>query len=137
MKKKKINLNRDIIIFIITVILVACFFIWRFYEHNANKNKIESNYAYTFGIIVENMLEANNSWGIKVKYEANGVCYVRNYDATFWCQNNDCLNDTIKVEYSAKDPNISRIVKAEGEIIYPTTKLGSQNYQINCDTIFE
>lgn len=129
-------LNKNYIAHIITIIAFIIFLIWIFTNHNKNIAEIESNYASTKGIIVKNMLEAKGSWGVKVKYEVNGVCYVRNFDGTFWCSNNSCLGDSIKVEFNAKDPNVSRIVRDNGEILYPSMKVGEQDYQVSCDTVF-
>ena len=135
-KKKKENSKSDSIKLAIYITIFAGIFIVLIFIHNRNVDEIESNYASTKGIIVKNMLEAKGSWGVKVKYEVNGVCYVRNFDGTFWCSNNSCLGDSIKVEFNAEDPNVSRIVRDNGETLYPSMKVGEQDYQVSCDTVF-
>ena len=129
-------LSRDFIIFIITLIIVTIFFIWQYYDHTQEKDEIDSNLKTTYGKIVRNYKQANSSWGVKILYKANRKCYLRGFSSTFWCQNEECLGDSIKIEYSAVNPNNSRAVRKNGEVLYPAMKLGEQNYRINCDTTF-
>lgn len=105
--------------------------------HLNHKDEINANLEITTGIIVRNFKGAKGSWTTEVKYKINNACYLHGFSSTFWCQDEECLGDSIIIEYSSKNPNIARAVRKNGEVLYPAMKLGEQNYQINCDTVFE
>jgi hypothetical protein len=119
------------------VLIMAGFLIllfsWIFYSHKKGKNEIDKHYANTLGVIVENNKEAHSSWNVKVKYKVNGICYAHHFSSTDWCQEGRCLGDSVKIEYSSRNPNIARIVEPDGERWYPSSKIGEQDYTVDCD----
>jgi hypothetical protein len=102
-----------------------------------HKNEIDANLAVTKGTIVHNYKGAKGSWAVEINYEVDNICYLHSFSSTSWCQNEECLKTSIKIEYSSKNPNVARAVRENGDILYPAMKIGEQNYQINCDTVFE
>jgi hypothetical protein len=133
MKKQEKMPKSDVYKITAMVIFVILLFSWMFYSHKKEKNKIDQHYANTMGVIVENEIEAHSSWRVKVKYKVRDTCYARNFDSTTWCQEGRCLGDSVKIEYSSRNPNIARIVEPDGERWYPSSKIGEQDYTVDCD----
>ena len=126
----------DVNLIIISVTVVAVLFAILYFFHKKDMDAIDNNLATTTGIIIDNNKEAKGSWGVRVKYEVNGICYVRHFDSTEWCQFEKCVGDSVKVEYSAEDPNIARIINRLGKTQYPSSKIGNQDYTVECIETF-
>jgi len=118
---------------LIVATLLFLLFGWMFIRHQNKQHEIDKNYASTMGIIIKNEIEAKGDWGVSIKYKVKNKCYIRNFSSTTWCQEGSCIGDTVKIEYSSKDPNIVRLVRNNDKIQYPSFKLGEQDYTIDCD----
>jgi hypothetical protein len=133
MKMKEKMPKSDVYKITAMVIFVVLLFSWMFYSHKKEKNEIDQHYANTMGVIVENVEGPNSGWDVKVKYKVNGICYAHHFSSTDWCQEGRCLGDSVKIEYSSRNPNIARIVEPDGERWYPSSKIGDQDYTVDCD----
>lgn len=133
MKKMKKIPKSDIFLIIGMIIFMLLFFWWMFNSYRTKKNVIDDNLAPTVGVIISNTKEAKGSWGVKVVYKVEGICYARNFSSTEWCQNGSCIGDSINIEYSSENPNISRLIRDNGKTQYPSFKLGKQVYTIDCN----
>lgn len=107
-----------------------------FYFHGIEKEEIDKNLKTTNGAIVRNYKGLRGSWSVEVKFNINDTCYLRDFSSTTWCQNGECLYDSVVLEYSSKDPNAVRMVLFDGEKLYPAIELDG-NYVVGCDSVFK
>lgn len=128
--------RNDKLVVVSSISFVVLLFITIFYFHSIEKEEIDINTATTKGIIVRNYKGSKGSWHVEIKYNINDTCYLRSFFSTVWCQNGYCIGDTIKIEYSSKEPNAMRILLDDGEKQYPATELDG-DYIVDCDSVFK
>lgn len=126
MPKSDYFLVGSVILFLVIVFGGLYFFFGK------QKNELEENLTSTYGTITRSYKVANGAWHVKVRYRVDGTCYEHGFRST-WCCHNRCKGDSLKIEYSSKDPNIARAISPSGKVLYPGTKVGKQDYAVDCD----
>ena len=100
--------------------------------YSKQEKELEANLSKTKGIIVRNYKDANSSWMVEVHYSVNGLCYYHNFYSA-WSNSNRCIGDSLVIEYSSIDPNNARAISPKGKHLYPGTKIGKQDYTVDCN----